>query len=86
MASIAEDKVNSNKSVRVYTAEGDSFKLDAHSEFCGDEVPTCLSISQDVFSLAVGYESGIVRIFDLSENQILKTIKSTDKSILKIYY
>jgi WD40 repeat protein len=40
----ANANVNS-KTVRVYTSHGLIHKLDSHSEFSGDEVPTSLSVS-----------------------------------------
>jgi len=52
IASISNGETNANananvnsKTVRVYTSHGLIHKLDSHSEFSGDEVPTSLSVS-----------------------------------------
>jgi len=49
-----KDNKDTSKSVRIYTSEGSIHKLDTHSEFCGDEVPTSLCIRHDALNLAVG--------------------------------
>jgi len=79
VASIGEKDV-----IKVYceNTSGTHSFLDQSSEFQSTEdTPCCLNFSPDAKYLAVGFDSGWIRVFDVNNTSVFKSVKTSDTEI-----
>jgi len=81
--------ISSNDTVKIFTDknENNNTFLEQSCEFQSTEdVPLCLSFYEGKNYVAVGFDSGWVRIFDISNTSVLKSLKISETEVIKLHF